>query len=60
MPPNRYPTPALLQEIARLRYDLTEQACRARAEALYALATPEGLEHAVRRLRERRAASRTT
>ena len=55
MPPNRYPTSALLQEIAQLRYDLTEQACRARAEAFAVLATPVGREKAVRRLRERRA-----
>jgi len=60
MPTNRYPAPALFQEIARLRHDLTEMDCRARAEAFAALATPEGREKAVRRLRERRAATTAT
>lgn len=32
---NRYPSPALLQEIATLRFERTEEACRKRADQDY-------------------------
>lgn len=52
MPPNKYPSPALMEAIARLRRDLREPACRARAERMARQGGKEGREHIIQRLRE--------
>lgn len=52
---NRCPTPALLQEIANLKRDLSEPACRARAERMAQQASDDGRAAIVQRIRARRA-----
>ena len=55
MPPNRHPSTALLADIARLRADLREEACRARAQRMVRQVSAEGRMEFVRRLRAARA-----
>lgn len=51
---NRYPSPELLQEIANLRFELTEEECRKRAERMEEQASEDGRSAMVRRLRDNR------
>lgn len=49
---NRYPSPALLAEIRRLRADLAEDECRRRAERMAYQRSEEGRAEMVARLRK--------
>jgi len=48
---NRHPSPELLQDIARLRFELTEEECRKRTERLAKQASAEGRAAMVQWLR---------
>lgn len=50
----RYPTSEVLQEIARLRHELTEPECRARAERMAHQQSAQGRSDMVLKLREGR------